>query len=146
MFIHYPLRYILILFLLCWGYFSLFLGIFKKLWLYKYKNYDFEISFSFDVIFFPAQVQLREEDRRYREYLASLQEEEKRKERELQQMIQKELDAAWERRLNQWAAEKLIRRKLLEEVLAGRQEQIKERRESYQCMPVSRYIGFLTCL
>lgn len=73
------------------------------------------------------KMELREEDRRYREYLARLLEEEKAKERELERLIQQEVEAAWQKRLDQWRAERLARKQLLEEVIAGRNQQLQER-------------------
>ena len=72
---------------------------------------------------------LREEDRRYREYLARLVAEEKEKERELDRLIQHEVEAVWQKRLDQWRTERLVRRKLMEQVIAARNEQIQERCE-----------------
>lgn len=77
----------------------------------------------------PRQIELREEDRRYREYLARMVAEEKQKEKELEQLIQHEVEAAWQKRIDQWRTERLIRRKLLDEVIAARNQQIQERCE-----------------
>ncbi|KAK7115865.1 cilia- and flagella-associated protein 53-like [Littorina saxatilis] len=73
------------------------------------------------------KIELREEDRRYRDFLAHVVAEEKQKERELERLIQHEVEAAWQKRLDQWRTERLVRRKLLEEVMAGRNQQLQER-------------------
>ncbi|XP_076465086.1 cilia- and flagella-associated protein 53-like [Babylonia areolata] len=73
------------------------------------------------------KIELREEDRRYRDYLARMVQEEKQKERELERLIQQEVEAAWQKRIAQWKTERLMRRKLLEEVMVARSQQIQER-------------------
>ncbi|XP_067667219.1 cilia- and flagella-associated protein 53-like [Haliotis asinina] len=71
--------------------------------------------------------ELREEDRRYRDYLAQLMAEEKAKEIELERLINEEVEKMWQKRLNQWKLERLARKKLLQDVLDGRAVQIQER-------------------
>ncbi|CAL1530958.1 unnamed protein product [Lymnaea stagnalis] len=71
--------------------------------------------------------ELREEDRRFREYLRQLMEEEKAREKELEKMIQLEVEAAWEKRIDQWRKERQARKLLLDDVVAGRAKQIQER-------------------
>lgn len=71
--------------------------------------------------------ELREEDRRYREYLKQLMEEEKIREAELEKMIQREVEAAWEKRIDQWRQERKARKLLLDDVMQGRAKQIQER-------------------
>ena len=73
------------------------------------------------------QRELREEDRRYREYLRRLYEEEKEEEEKLQGLIQEEVEKNWQKRLDQWRNERLARKKLLEDVMAGRAVQIQRR-------------------
>jgi len=73
------------------------------------------------------KIELREEDRRYRDYLARMVEEEKARERELERLIHHEVEAAWQKRIDQWRTERQIRRKLLDEVIAGRNQQIQDR-------------------
>lgn len=75
------------------------------------------------------KIELKEEDRRYREYLRRLMEEEKRKEQELERLIAGEVESAWQRKIEQWRTERIMRKKLLEEVMAGRDRQIQERLE-----------------
>lgn len=71
--------------------------------------------------------ELREEDRRYREYLAQLHAEEKAREVELEKLIQQEVEAAWEKRIDQWRRERKARKLLMDDVMAGRAKQIQER-------------------
>lgn len=71
--------------------------------------------------------ELREEDRRYRDYLAQLMAEEKAREIELERLIQLEVEAAWEKRIDQWRRERKARKLLLEDVMAGRAKQLQER-------------------
>ncbi|XP_059155375.1 cilia- and flagella-associated protein 53-like [Physella acuta] len=71
--------------------------------------------------------ELREEDRRFREYLRQLMEEEKAREKELEKMIQHEIEAAWDKRIEQWRKERQARKLLLDDVMAGRARQIQER-------------------
>lgn len=71
--------------------------------------------------------EMREEDRRYREYLRQLKEEEKAKEVELERLIHEEVEKMWQKRLNQWRLEREARKKLLAEVLHGRAIQLQDR-------------------
>lgn len=71
--------------------------------------------------------ELREEDRRYRENLRQLLEEEKAKERELEKLIQMEVERMWQKRLDAWRTEREARKKLLRDVLAIRAQQVQER-------------------
>ncbi len=77
----------------------------------------------------PLQKELREEDRRYRENLQQIFEEEKVKERELEALIQQEVERMWQKRLAQWKLEREARKKLLRDVLAIRANQVQERCE-----------------
>lgn len=70
---------------------------------------------------------MREEDRRYREYLRQLKEEEMAKEIELERLIHEEVEKMWQKRLNQWRLEREARKKLLADVLRGRAIQLQER-------------------
>ncbi|XP_013385627.1 cilia- and flagella-associated protein 53-like [Lingula anatina] len=71
--------------------------------------------------------ELREEDRRYREYLKQMLEEEKIRESEMERLIDEDVERMWQKRLAQWRLEKEARKKLLEEVLAVRRQQINEK-------------------
>lgn len=76
------------------------------------------------------QKELREEDRRYREHLKQLYEEEKIRERELEALIQQEVERMWQKRLAQWKLEREARKKLMQDVLVVRAEQVQERCKS----------------
>lgn len=71
--------------------------------------------------------ELREEDRRYRDYLAQMMEEEKRREAELENLIQQEVERMWQKRLAAWQLEREARKKLLRDVLAARAQQVQDR-------------------
>lgn len=77
------------------------------------------------------QKDIREEDRRYREYLKKLKEEEYLREKELERLCDAEVEKMWEKRINQWKVEKMARQKLLEEVLESRKKQLEYKRESF---------------
>ncbi|PAA59231.1 hypothetical protein BOX15_Mlig024162g1, partial [Macrostomum lignano] len=70
---------------------------------------------------------MREEDRRYREYLRNMMEEEKAREAELERLLDAEIQQQWQKRVDQWRREKEARRQLLEQVMAERRTQIQER-------------------
>ena len=74
-----------------------------------------------------SQRELREEDKRYREYLERLQLEEEMRERELERMCDAEVEKMWEKKVKQWKMEKEARRKLLVDVMAGRRRQLEEK-------------------
>lgn len=71
--------------------------------------------------------ELREEDKRYRDYLQALHTEEKAREAELERLIHAEVEAAWEKRIEQWRQERKARKLLLNDVMAGRAKQLQER-------------------
>ncbi|ESO89587.1 hypothetical protein LOTGIDRAFT_204314 [Lottia gigantea] len=71
--------------------------------------------------------ELRLEDQRYRTYLQQLMEEEQRKERKLDALCNEEVEKSWQKRLEGWRQERLARKRLLDDVMAGRAEQIRDR-------------------
>lgn len=71
--------------------------------------------------------ELREEDQRYRAYLHQQMEEEKRLEKELDNMIEAEVKRQWQKRLDQWAKERDARKRLMDDVLATRKRQLQEK-------------------
>ena len=75
------------------------------------------------------QRELRQEDKRYRDYLAKLKLEEAQRERELERLCDAEVEKTWEKKVRQWKLEKEARRKLLEEVMASRRMQLQEKRK-----------------
>ena len=89
------------------------------------------------------QRELREEDRRYRDYLAQLMVEERAKEAELERLINEEVEKMWQKRLEQWRTERKARKKLLEDVLAVRADQIRDRRELFYDLYISNNKMFI---
>ena len=67
------------------------------------------------------------EQAHYRQYLKELQEEEKRKEKELDRIIEEDTERQFQLKLNQWKAQKLLRKNMLEKVMAERKLQIEEK-------------------
>ncbi len=65
----------------------------------------------------------------YRDYLASQAEEEKKKEKELDALLNEEIQKQWAKRVNQWRMEREARKKLLQNVLETRKKQIQEKCE-----------------
>lgn len=65
--------------------------------------------------------------KRYHDYLAEQKREEEEKERELDEMVSAEVERQWAQRLAQWRKEKEARRKLMQDVMQTRQEQIKQK-------------------
>lgn len=63
----------------------------------------------------------------YREYLAKQRKEEEEREKELDVLIQEEVEKQWARRLEQWRQEKVARRKLMQDVLDTRKRQVEEK-------------------
>lgn len=74
-----------------------------------------------------VQRELREEERRYREYLRAMKAESAHREAELERLIDAEVERSWEKRLTQWKQEKIARQKLLEDVMTSRRRQIQEK-------------------
>ena len=77
-----------------------------------------------------CQAELRAEERRYRDYLRQVRDDERRRERELESVCDAEVERMWEQRVRQWRAEKAARQKLLDEVVEARRQQIQQRRAS----------------
>lgn len=71
--------------------------------------------------------ELMQEQTHYRNYLQQLKEEEKRHEMELEAIIEEDTERQFQRQLARWKAQKMERKKLLEETLAGRRQQIQEK-------------------
>ena len=67
----------------------------------------------------------------YREYLAKQKNEEEKREKELDALIQAEVQKQWARRLELWRQEKAARKKLMQDVLDARKQQIKEKCQFY---------------
>lgn len=71
--------------------------------------------------------ELNKEMHIYHEYLAKQKKEEEDREKELDALIQAEVEKQWARRLEQWKQEKAARRKLMQDVLNTRKKQIEEK-------------------
>lgn len=71
--------------------------------------------------------ELRQEDQRYRKYLQEQMRLEQQREAEIDRMISAEVERQWQKRLSQWAKERNARKRLMEEVLAIRRQQVEER-------------------
>lgn len=67
------------------------------------------------------------EQAQYRKYLQELHEEEKRREKELDAIIEEDTEREFQKQLNKWKAIKSERKKLLEKTLAERRVQIQEK-------------------
>ena len=73
------------------------------------------------------QRELNKEMHIYHEYLAKQKKEEEDREKELDALIQAEVEKQWAHRLEQWKQEKAARRKLMQDVLNTRKKQIEEK-------------------
>ena len=67
--------------------------------------------------------------KRYQEYLAEQAKEEERKERELDALVNSDVEKQWGKRLEQWRKEREARKKLMQDVLEYRKRQIEEKSE-----------------
>ena len=63
----------------------------------------------------------------YREYLAKQKKDEEEREKELDSLIQEEVEKQWARRIEQWKQEKAARKKLMQDVLDTRKKQVEEK-------------------
>lgn len=71
--------------------------------------------------------ELNKEMHIYREYLDKQKKEEEEREKELDALIQGEVEKQWARRIEQWRQEKAARKKLMQDVLNTRKKQIEEK-------------------
>ncbi len=76
-----------------------------------------------------TQNQLRDEVKCYRDYLASQAKEEAKKEKELDALLNEEVQRQWAKRVNQWRMEREARKKLMKDVLDTRKKQIQDKCE-----------------
>lgn len=77
--------------------------------------------------------ELMVEQQHYRRYLEELREEERRQERELEQFVERDTEAQMQKQLAKWKAQKMERKRMLEETLRGRKQQIEERSKWPSC-------------
>ena len=80
--------------------------------------------------------------KRYREYLAEQAREEQRKERELNALVNAEVKKQWGKRMEQWRKEREARKKLMQDVMETRKQQIKEKCEPLVCLFVCCWFFF----
>uniref|UniRef100_A0A8C4X576 Cilia- and flagella-associated protein 53 n=1 Tax=Erpetoichthys calabaricus TaxID=27687 RepID=A0A8C4X576_ERPCA len=73
------------------------------------------------------KIELRNEQQWYRQYLAEQLEEQKREEREMDQLLDAELKKSWAKRDEQWSLEREARNRLMKEVMDTRILQIQEK-------------------
>ncbi len=74
----------------------------------------------------PEQNQMKEEVARYRQYLQEQAKLESEREKEFDAAVTAELEKQWRGRLEQWKKEREARRKLMQEVMETRKQQIEE--------------------
>ena len=70
---------------------------------------------------------LKEEIQLYRSYLAEAKREERQREQELDSLLSAEVEKQWARRTEQWHKEREARRKLMDDVMKTRRQQIQEK-------------------
>merc|ERR1712025_642551 len=75
------------------------------------------------------KIQMKEEDKSYREYLKQQIEEEKAREEELTRLVDADVAAMWDKRIQQWKLEKEARNRLMLDVMETRRRQLKEKLE-----------------
>lgn len=83
----------------------------------------------YDIMLCTLQNELREEMRIYREHLAEQAREEEKREREVDALVNSEVEKQWAKRLEQWRKEREARKKLMQDVLNERKKQIEQKRE-----------------
>lgn len=65
----------------------------------------------------------------YREHLAEQAREEEKREREVDALVNSEVEKQWAKRLEQWRKEREARKRLMQDVLNERKKQVEEKRE-----------------
>jgi len=71
--------------------------------------------------------ELREEDQRYRSYLKQQALEDAEHDREIDDLIDAEVKRQWQKRLDEWDRQKQARKRLMDNVLAVRRQQVEEK-------------------
>jgi hypothetical protein len=74
--------------------------------------------------------ELRKEMQMYRQHLAEQKAEEERREKEVNELVAMEVEKQWAKRIAQWRKEREARKRLLDDVIHTRQQQIKEKLEN----------------
>ena len=80
----------------------------------------------------PIQNTLKEEIQLYRSYLAEAEREERQREQELDSLLNAEVEQQWAKRMAQWRTEREARRKLMDDVMRTRRQQVQEKSEHLQ--------------
>ncbi|XP_039257804.1 cilia- and flagella-associated protein 53-like [Styela clava] len=70
---------------------------------------------------------MREENQRYREYLAQMKEEERIREAEVDRLIDEDVEKMWQKKIAQWRIEREARNKLMQDVMETRKKQLQEK-------------------
>ncbi len=78
---------------------------------------------------FSLQERREIEDRRYREYLQQAKAAEAAREKELDRLLDEEVNRQWQKRLEQWAREKEARQEMMRQCIEERKEQVRQRGE-----------------
>ena len=63
----------------------------------------------------------------YQSYLAQAEKEEKQRELELDSLLNREVEQQWAKRMAQWRTEREARRKLMDDVMKTRRQQVQEK-------------------
>lgn len=71
--------------------------------------------------------ELREENLRFMQYCAMNRKEEQDKEKALEEFVNDEVEKQWARKMNQYKMERDARKRLMQQVMQTRQEQIDEK-------------------
>lgn len=88
---------------------------------------DLVLSISTDALPSFSQNELQDEMQKYRDYLATQAQEEEKREKELDALVNAEVQKQWAKRVEQWRMERQARKKLMQDVLDTRKKQIQER-------------------
>lgn len=87
-----------------------------------------DLSLSYAVCVFP-QLELREEQHRYRQYLSEELQKQRREEAETEQLIEEKLKETWTKREEQSRLQREARNRLMNEVMEARRLQIQHKRK-----------------
>ncbi|XP_071794477.1 cilia- and flagella-associated protein 53-like [Asterias amurensis] len=71
--------------------------------------------------------ELREEDQRYRAYLKQQACDDEEHDREIDELVNAEVKRQWQKRLDEWARQREARKRLMDNVLAVRRQQVEEK-------------------
>jgi len=74
------------------------------------------------------KIRQREENLRFMKYVESNRKEEEEREKMLEKFVNEEVEKQWEKRMNQYRQERSARKRLLDNVMMTREQQINERR------------------